>query len=88
MSLFNEVAYAKFIRIGVVRYFLLPLTRREVEILTEAEALERAKARIRAEHAAYMREWRKKNPDKVKASSERSKLNKLKKYVEEGKQNE
>lgn len=56
--------------------------------MTEAEALERAKARIRAEHAAYMREWRKKNPDKVKASSERSKLNKLKKYVEEGKRNE
>jgi len=56
--------------------------------LTEAEALTRAQARIRAEHAAYMRDWRRKNPDKVKASREKSKLNKLQKYVEEEKRNE
>ena len=62
--------------------------RREVEIVTETEALERARERIRAEHAAYMRDWRKRNPDKVKASRERCKSNKLKKYVEEEKQNE
>ena len=30
--------------------------RREVEIVTETEALERARERIRAEHAAYMRD--------------------------------
>lgn len=56
--------------------------------MTETEALKRARERIRAEHAAYMRDWRKRNPDKVKASRERCKSNKLKKYVEEEKQNE
>lgn len=56
--------------------------------MTETEALERAKARIRAEKAAYMRDWRRKNPEKVKASREKSQRNKLQKYVEEEKQNE
>ncbi len=51
----------------------------------EKEALDKAKERMRAEHAAYMRDWRKKNPDKVKASRERCKKNKLLKYMREEK---
>lgn len=51
--------------------------------MTELEALEKAQEKIRAEHAAYMREWRKNNPDKVKASREKSKANKIKRYAEE-----
>lgn len=51
--------------------------------MSDKEVLEKAKAKIRAEHAAYMREWRKKNPDKVKASIERSKKNKLDKMCRE-----
>ena len=45
--------------------------------MTDNKVLEKARAKIRAEHAAYMREWRKKNPDKVKASIARSKQKKL-----------
>lgn len=56
--------------------------------MADNEALEKARAKIRAEHAAYMREWRRKNPDKVKASQARSKENKLKRYMEEDKRNE
>lgn len=55
--------------------------------MTELEALEKAKARIRAEKAAYSREWRKRNPDKAKAIAERSKQNKLKKYAQEARAN-
>ena len=32
--------------------------------MTEQEALEVARKQIRAENAAYMREWRKRNPEK------------------------
>ena len=33
--------------------------------MTEQEALEVARKQIRAENAAYMREWRKRNPKKT-----------------------
>ena len=35
--------------------------------MTEQEALEVARKQIRAENAAYMREWRKRNPEKDRA---------------------
>lgn len=59
--------------------------RREVEIVTEQEALEKARAQLRAEHASYMREWRKRNPGKERQSRER---NRAKKILKEEKQNE
>ncbi|MFV0314843.1 MAG: hypothetical protein ACK5I7_07020 [Anaerotignum sp.] len=39
--------------------------------MTEQEALEKAREQIRAENAAYKREWRKRNPGKEKAVKER-----------------
>lgn len=39
--------------------------------MTEQEALEKAREQIRAENAAYKREWRKRNPGKEKAAKER-----------------
>ena len=55
--------------------------------MTDKEVLEKAKSKIRAEHAAYMRDWRRKNPDKVKASAERYKQNRLKRMCREVEQN-
>ena len=55
--------------------------------MSDKEIIEKAKAKIRAEHAAYMREWRKKNPEKVKASIERSKQNKLERMCKEVERN-
>lgn len=37
--------------------------------MTEQEALEVARKQIRAENAAYMREWRKRNPEKDRATA-------------------
>lgn len=45
--------------------------------MTEQEAIMKAKTQIKVDHAAYMREWRRQNPERVKASRERSKLNKI-----------
>lgn len=53
--------------------------------MTEQEALEKARAQLRAEHASYMREWRKRNPGKERQSRER---NRAKKILKEEKQNE
>lgn len=53
--------------------------------MTEQEALEKARNRLRAEHAAYMREWRKRNPGREKATRERKRAEKL---LKEGKSNE
>lgn len=39
--------------------------------MTEQEAIELARKQLRAEHAAYVREWRKRNPEKDKAIRER-----------------
>lgn len=41
--------------------------------MTENEALALAEKRMKAEHAAYMREWRKQNPDKDKSYREKKK---------------
>ncbi len=45
--------------------------------MTEHEALEKAREIIRAERAAYMREWRKKNPGREKATRELKKAREL-----------
>lgn len=45
--------------------------------MTEQEAIEK----IRAEHATYMREWRKRNPEKVKAYRAKSKQRKIQRYM-------
>lgn len=51
--------------------------------MTEKEILILAQEKIRAEHATYMRKWRKQNPDKEKASRERCKQNRLRRICEE-----
>lgn len=55
--------------------------------MTEQEALELARKQLRAEHAAYIREWRKRNPEKDKAIRERYRA-KLKAKRKEEKANE
>ena len=45
--------------------------------MTEQEALEKARAQLRAEHAAYMREWRRRNPGKERQSRERNRAKKI-----------
>lgn len=55
--------------------------------MTEQEAMEKAHEQIRAEKAAYMREWRKRNPKKDKAIRDRYRA-KLKAARKEGKPNE
>lgn len=55
--------------------------------MTEREALETARKQRRAEHAAYMREWRKRNPEKERAIQKRHR-EKLKAKRKEGKSNE
>lgn len=45
--------------------------------MTEQEALEKAREQIRAEKAAYMREWRKRNPGREKATRERTRAMKI-----------
>ena len=45
--------------------------------MTEKEALEKAREEIRAEHAAYMREWRKRNPGREKANREKRRAQKI-----------
>lgn len=55
--------------------------------MTEQEALEVARKQIRAENAAYMREWRKRNPKKDRAIRNRYR-EKLKVKRKEGKSNE
>lgn len=55
--------------------------------MTEQEALEVARKQIRAENAAYMREWRKRNPEKDRAIRNRYR-EKLKAKRKEGKSNE
>lgn len=55
--------------------------------MTEREALETARKQMRAEHAAYMREWRKRNPEKERAIQKRH-CEKLKAKRKEGKSNE
>lgn len=55
--------------------------------MTENQALDIARAKLRAEKAAYMREWRKKNPEKDKANRERCKQKKLERYAREVKEN-
>ena len=53
--------------------------------MTEQEAIELARKQLRAEHAAYVREWRKRNPEKDKAIRERYRAKqKAKKKKEEG----
>lgn len=52
--------------------------------MTEQEALEVARKQIRAENAAYMREWRKRNPEKDRAIRNRYR-EKLKAKRKEGK---
>lgn len=47
--------------------------------MTEQEAIQK----IRAEKAAYMREWRKKNKDKTREYTERAKERKIQKYMRE-----
>ena len=51
--------------------------------MTEREALETARKQMRAEHAAYMREWRKRNPEKERAIQKRHR-EKLKAKRKEG----
>lgn len=53
--------------------------------MTEKEALEEARKQIRAKNAAYMREWRKKNPGREKKTREQ-KL--AKKILQEEQKNE
>lgn len=53
--------------------------------MTEQEAMEKAREQIRAKKAAYMREWRKRNPGREKATRER---NLAKKIMREGELNE
>lgn len=55
--------------------------------MTEQEALEVAYKQIRAENAAYMREWRKRNPEKDRAIRNRYR-EKLKAKRKEGESNE
>lgn len=55
--------------------------------MTKQEALEIAREQLRAEHTAYMREWRKRNPEKERAIRERY-LEKRKAKRREGKLNE
>lgn len=55
--------------------------------MTEREALEKAREQIRAEKAAYMREWRKRNPEKDRAIHNRYRA-KLKAARKEVKSNE
>ena len=55
--------------------------------MTENEVLEIAKSKLKEKNAAYMREWRKKNPDKDRIIRERYKQKRLIKTcreVEEG----
>lgn len=66
--------------------FYCPLVRR-LDCMTEQEAMEKAREQIRAEKAAYMREWRKRNPKKDKAIRDRYRA-KLKAARKEGKPNE
>ena len=54
--------------------------------MTEQEALEVARKQIRAENAAYMREWRKRNPEKDRAIHNRYR-EKLKAKRKEGRFN-
>lgn len=54
--------------------------------MTEQEALEVARKQIRAENAAYMREWRKRNPEKDRAIRNRYR-EKLKAKRKEGRFN-
>ena len=54
--------------------------------MTEQEALEVARKQIRAENAAYMREWRKRNPEKDRAIRNRYR-EKLKAKRKEGRVN-
>ena len=54
--------------------------------MTEQEALEVARKHIRAENAAYMREWRKRNPEKDRAIRNRYR-EKLKAKRKEGRFN-
>lgn len=53
--------------------------------MTEQEALELARKQLRAEHAAYIREWRKRNPEKDKAIRERYRAKQKAKKEEGGK---
>jgi len=53
--------------------------------VTEQDAIKK----IRAEHAAYMRDWRKRNPEKVREIERRYREKKIQRYMrEEGKSNE
>lgn len=45
--------------------------------MTEREALEEARKQLRAKKAAYMREWRKKNPGREKIVREQNLAKKL-----------
>ena len=45
--------------------------------MTEQEALEKAREQLRAERAAYMREWRKRNPGREKATREKARAKKI-----------
>lgn len=54
--------------------------------MMEQEALEVARKQIRAENAAYMREWRKRNPEKDRAIRNRYR-EKLKAKRKEGRFN-
>lgn len=56
--------------------------------MTEQEALELAHKQLRAEHAAYMRGWRKRNPEKDKAIRERYRAKQKAKKRKEEKANE
>lgn len=53
--------------------------------MTEQDAIKK----IRVEHAAYMRDWRKRNPEKVREIERRYREKKIQRYMrEEGKSNE
>jgi hypothetical protein len=52
--------------------------------MTEQEALEKAREQLRAEKAAYMRAWRKRNPGREKATRERKRAREI---MEEDKRN-
>jgi len=58
---------------------------KEEKTVTEQDAIKK----IRAEHAAYMRDWRKRNPEKVREIERRYREKKIQRYMrEEGKSNE
>ncbi|MGN0360353.1 MAG: hypothetical protein ACI4EM_06420 [Hominisplanchenecus sp.] len=50
--------------------------------MTEQEALEKARAQIKAERAAYMREWRKRNPGREKENREKKRAREIMEEVQ------